>query len=296
MRPVNLIPSESRPGGGDRSIAGYAIVGLLVFVLVAVSAITLFDKKTNDRQIEADALESQIASAQAEASSYSSFTTFKQVHDARVTTIDSLAKSRFDWERVMQELSVVIPDRVWLTNLTGTVTPAASPANGAGLALRASITGPALEMTGCALNQRTVARLIAAINDIDGVTQVLVSNSAKPAPTTDDAGAPAAAGDGPVTTCAIKPSYPSFELVAAFDDVVPATSDPAVPTAPDAAVPASTDPAAATTTTPETTTTTTTDDGGVAATASENGQQQDETAAAAQNAQDAAQIPSGGGK
>ena len=192
MRPVNLIPSDSRRGGGrfgGGNVTGYAIVGFLVFILIAVSTIAIFDKKTNDRQIEADSLESQIASAQAEASSYASFTSFKQVHDARVTTIDSLAKSRFDWERVMQELSIVIPDRVWLTNLTGTVTPAASPANGAGLALRASIPGPALEMTGCALNQRTVARLIAAVNDIDGVTRVLVSNSAKPAPTTSADGA-----------------------------------------------------------------------------------------------------------
>ena len=31
------------------------------------------------------------------------------MRDARVATIDSLAKSRFDWERVIRELSVVIP-------------------------------------------------------------------------------------------------------------------------------------------------------------------------------------------
>ena len=300
MRPVNLIPSDSRRGAGrfgGGNVTGYAIVGFLVFVLVAVSTIAIFDKKTNDRQIEADSLESQIASAQAEASSYASFTSFKQVHDARVATIDSLAKSRFDWERVMQELSIVVPDRVWLTNLTGTVTPAASPTNGAGLALRASIPGPALEMTGCALNQRTVARLIAAVNDIDGVTRVLVSNSAKPVPTTgaDGAADTSAGGEGPVTTCAIKSSYPSFELVAAFDDVVPATADPTVTPAPDAVVPASTDPAAATTTTPEATTPTT-GDGGVAATTSDNGKQQNETDAAAADVQDAAQIPTGGGK
>ena len=75
-------------------------------------------------------------------------------------------------------------------------------------------------MTGCARNQRTVARLIAAINDIDGVTRVLVSNSAKPE--SDRDGTPArrrrADDDAVVTTCAIRDSYPAFELVAAFDD------------------------------------------------------------------------------
>ena len=187
MRPVNLIPKEDRRGSaGDRSLTSYAIVGVLLLILGAVSLLAVFDKRTSERKVEITSLESQVAAAQAEASSLSSFTSFQQVHDARIQTIDSLAKSRFDWERVMRELAVVIPDYVWLTNLTGTATPGAQVTNGAGLALRASITGPALEMTGCARNQRTVARLIAAINDIDGVTRVLVSNSAKPEPTSQD--------------------------------------------------------------------------------------------------------------
>ena len=33
----------------------------------------------------------------------------------------------------MRELAVVIPDYVWLTNLTGTVTPGVQVTNGAGL-------------------------------------------------------------------------------------------------------------------------------------------------------------------
>ena len=35
----------------------------------------------------------------------------------------SLAQSRFDWERVLRELAIVIPEDVWLTNLTATVSP-----------------------------------------------------------------------------------------------------------------------------------------------------------------------------
>ena len=218
-----------------------------------------------------------------------------------MTTIDSLAKSRFDWERVMRELSLVIPDKVWLTNLTGTASPAATVANAAGLALRGEIDGPALELTGCAQNQRTVARLIAAINDIDGVTRVLVSNSAKAEPSNDAESAPTEGGGkaSPVTDCAIRPSYPTFELVAAFDGVAPPADAAAGDT--DPAVPTSTDPAAAPatpeTTAPEPTTTTpTTDDGGVSETSAQNEQQQNDTAATGQDVNDAAKIPSGGGK
>lgn len=306
MRPVNLIPGGKRGGAvtGGRNVASYAIIGALILILGAVSLMALYGREADEHKAEIDSLESQIATAQAEAASLSSFTSFKQIRDARVATIDSLAKSRFDWERVMRELAIVIPEEVWLTNLTGTASPTATVENGAGLQLRATIPGPALEMTGCALNQRTVARLIAAVNDIDGVTRVLVSDSAKPEPTLEETVVdPAAEGTDTVTTeCSIRPSYPTFSLVAAFDGVAPPV-DPAAD--PAAATPVSTDPAAAPTTTtttttpvePTTTTTTTTttpDDGGVAEAATQNEQQQSNVGEAGETAQNAAQIPSGG--
>jgi Tfp pilus assembly protein PilN len=308
MRPVNLIPGGKRGGavGGGRNVLSYAIIGALVLVLVAVSLLAMYGKQADDNQAKVDSLESQIASAQAEAASLSSFTDFKEIHDARVATIDSLAKSRFDWERVMRELAIVIPDEVWLTNLTGTASPTATVENGAGLQLRATIPGPALEMTGCALNQRTVARLIASVNDIDGVTRVLVSDSAKPEPTLETTAVdPAAEGatDTSVTTsCSIRPSYPTFSLVAAFDGVAPPVDPAADPAA--AATPVSTPPAGATTTattttpaatTPTTSTTTTTPaDGGVAETSAQSQEQQGAVGEADQKVQNAAQIPTGG--
>lgn len=317
MRPVNLIPGDERRGrhaASGRNKAPFVVIGALVLVLCAVSAIAVFDKHASDKQTEVDALEAQVQSAQAEAASFDSFTSFQQLHDARLATIDSLAKSRFDWERVMRELSIVIPDDVFLTNLTGTVTPAVSVTNGAGLSLRGSIPGPALELVGCARNQRTVARLIAAMDDIDGIGRVVVSNSSKADPTeksdaTDDTGAPAGGSSGSdVAGCSARPNYPTFQLVAAFDGV-PVTADPAAvpPTGtPVSATPtdpaaATTPPAAASTTTATpaattTSTTTSTTDGGAAAASDSSSQQQTEIAAAQQAATNAAQIPSGGGK
>ena len=304
MRPVNLIPGGKRGGAvaGGRNIASYAIIGALILILGAVSMLALYGREADERKAEIVSLESQIATAQAEAASLSSFTSFKEIHDARVATIDSLAKSRFDWERVMREFAIVVPDEVWLTNLTGTAAPTATVENGAGLQLRAEIPGPALEMTGCALNQRTVARLIAAVNDIDGVTRVLVSDSAKPEPTLEETAVePTAEGvDSVATDCSIRPSYPSFSLVAAFDGVAPPVDPAADPAA--AATPVSTDPAAVATTTTTTTTptepapatTTTPEDGGVGEAATQNEQQQSNVGEAGETTQNAAQIPSGG--
>ncbi len=313
MRPVNLIPGDARRSGGGSAFGGkpgpYIVVGLLVFVLVAVSAITIFNKRVSDRRAEVDSLQAQIDSAQAQAASFTSFTSFQQVHDARIATINSLAKSRFDWERVMRELAIVIPDRVFLTSLTGTASPSASVTNSTGLAARASIPGPALELTGCARNQRTVARLIASMHDIDGVGRVLVPESSKSTPAApvaagDTSTSAATTADATASGCSSRPTYPTFQLVAAFDDVPVPETAAGVPTdtpvaAPVAAGETTTTPAPTTTTPAPTTTTTpasTTADGGVAAATDQSAQQQGNVADAQQSANTAAQIPSGGGK
>lgn len=275
MRPVNLIPADECRGdraAGRTGTSSYILIGLLALVLVGVTATVIFSKRVSDREAEVAVLESEVAATQAQADQLSSFATFQQIRDARVATIDSLAKSRFDWERVMREFSILVPDGVWLTNLTGTATPGVQVTNAAGIGQRAEVPGPALELIGCARNQRTVARLIASIQDIDGVTRVLVPTSIKPE---SDVTAPASSDSvdpGSSDECATRASIPKFELVAAFDGVpVPASASTAP--APEATPTVPPEPGAADPTTD-----------GDAAPPAESSPQQQETGTARQNA------------
>ena len=77
----------------------------------------------------------------------------------------------------MRELALVLPDDVWLTNLTGTASPAVSPRRRRQYSLRASVPGPALALVGCARSQDAVAGFVQALKDIDGVTRVGVQSS-----------------------------------------------------------------------------------------------------------------------
>lgn len=247
MKPVNLIPSEKRRIGrptSSRTAIAYGVIAVLTLVLVTVSAAAYFDGKVQDRQAEADSLRAEIDIANQQVAQLSEFTSFQALRDARVATIDSLAKSRFDWERVMRELAIVLPKRVWLNNLTGTVAPGVTVPNAAGLAVRAGAPGPALEITGCARNQRTVARLIAAMQDIDGISQVFAPTSAKtneePAGESAVAVDPDPAADtgddaGSTGDCTLRSSFATFELVAAFDQVVVPAADAAIAAPVDAA-------------------------------------------------------------
>lgn len=234
MRPVNLIPAEERRGEAAPSRTGalsYIVVGVLAAAVVAVTVTVLLNNSISDKESEVAELEQQESETAARAASLAPFSEFQQIKDARVETVNALAESRFDWERVMIELSKVLPPRVWLTSLSGTVSPDVEVENAANLTLRAGVAGPALELVGCAASQRDVARLIAAVGDIDGVTRVSVGKSEKP----DTEATAADQGQTVTNECRTRNFIPKFELVAAFDAVaIPeGAAPPASPTPPE---------------------------------------------------------------
>lgn len=231
MRPVNLIPADERRGETAATRTGplpYIVIGVLVLVLGAVAGVVTFDKKVSERQSTVTNLEATALETQAQADSLQPFVSFQQIRDARIATVDGLARSRFDWDRVLRELSRVLPQHIWLTEVAGTVAPEVE--GGGQTGLRESVPGPALEMTGCGRSQSDVARLVSAMQDIDGVTRVAVSDSSKP----EGAGADAAGGESAGDSCQTRSTIPQFNLIAAFDEVVVAEATPTAPLDPSA--------------------------------------------------------------
>ena len=124
--------------------------------------------------------------------------------------MSSLAQSRFDWERVLRELSLIIPEDIWLLKMTGTVNPAVSLEGGAEVKIRDSIEGPALEIVGCGPDQDAVAGFVAALEDIDGVTRVGVDSSSRSDQSLVRAGAGCESGGA--TEAAEDCRYEDFDL------------------------------------------------------------------------------------
>ena len=146
------------------------------------------------------------------------------MEQAREQTVASLAQSRFDWERVLRELAIVIPQDVWLTNLTAAVSADAASSESSSSASGSSdsgsadnIEGPSLHIQGCAAGHEAVASFLAALQDMDGVTRVSVLNSDLPDATTG--GAAAGASDVSGAACSTRDFVSQFQVVAAFDEV-----------------------------------------------------------------------------
>jgi Tfp pilus assembly protein PilN len=116
----------------------------------------------------------------------------------------------------MRELTLVLPEDVWLTDMTGTATAEASVEGSAGIAIRSSVPGPALELSGCTTGQESVAGLVQALKEIDGVTRVGVQSSVlgERESGSDAASSSAGAGGG---NCQTRDFIAEFQIVVAFD-------------------------------------------------------------------------------
>jgi Tfp pilus assembly protein PilN len=217
MRPVNLIPPEDRRGDQAALRTGplsYILIGGLVLVLVGVVALVLSGNQISERKDELATVKHEDAVAAAKAARLSSYTQFQDLSEARTQTVQSLADSRFNWERVMRELALILPRDVHLTELNATSSGEAGSEGGGSSStggLLNGVTGPWMAMTGCADGQDGVASFVAALRDIDGVTRVGVQSSS----VTAESSKPSA-GSGSAT-CGATAGTATFALVAAFD-------------------------------------------------------------------------------
>jgi Tfp pilus assembly protein PilN len=240
VRPVNLIPPEERRSKAPIRTGpiAYLLVGALALALGAVTLLVLTSNKISDRKAEITDLQQQEAAATAQAAQLAPFANFRAVEENRKTTIRSLADSRFDWDRVMRELALVIPDDVWLVELTGNSATGGSTTTSSSSTSADSLGVPSLTLTGCASDQDAVAGFLSALRDIDGVTRVGLASSER---TSGQTTAPSAdsAGTGN-TDCRTLDRIPKFEITAAFDQA-PAPQT-ATPTTPAPAAPATTAP------------------------------------------------------
>jgi Tfp pilus assembly protein PilN len=236
MRPVNLIPSDERRGDRTPMRTGafsYVLIGGLALALLAMIGLAFTGKQVSDRKNEVAKLQVEEQQATARAQSLQAFADFRTVQQTRSDTVASLAQSRFDWQRVLNELARVIPSDVWLSELSGTASPTVELTSGPKITTRASVAGPALEIVGCAPGQDAVAGFVTNLEEIDGVTRVGVDSSQKPdAGSASGSSTSSGSDDSSDTDCRTRNFIARFQIVVAFDSVpapATATASPSVP-------------------------------------------------------------------
>jgi Tfp pilus assembly protein PilN len=141
MRAVNLLPEHRRPGhrsadkrqGLSAKTVAAAAGGVLAVVCAAVAVVGVQARGVeSDRSKTLTGLEEQISAAQAASAAAAQAKSQLQARFVAVTTASS---TRVPWDRLLLDLSRVMPRNSWLSNLTASVpdmsaTPAPAPAPG----------------------------------------------------------------------------------------------------------------------------------------------------------------------
>lgn len=237
MRPVNLIPPEQRRGGTSvrSGPIAYLLVGALALALAAVTMVVLANNKIGDRQAKVAELQREDEAIKSRTDELSPFVQFAAAERQRTNTIRSLANSRFDWERVMRELSLVLPKDVSLTDLTATSPGATSP--DASATTTGTTSAPSVEMTGCAQGHEGVAGFLGALRNIDGVTSVDLQSSERSSDTSGAGSTTAASSDcrtngliSQFTVTVVFGAAPAAPASGASASAAPATTPTSTPT------------------------------------------------------------------
>jgi Tfp pilus assembly protein PilN len=185
MRAVNLLPANDRRRRAAEvpSNASYVFLGVLGALLLAVVALVMTGNSITTTKAEIARAQQETQASQARIAELGPFGQFSQVKQTRLDSVTALSSSRFDWERLMRELALVLPEDVFITEASASAAgdaeadggdPSSTP-DGA-----AAVGTPSLALTGCAPSQPTVAEVMVRLRNLHRAEDVELGESAKP--------------------------------------------------------------------------------------------------------------------
>ena len=142
MRTINLIPQEGKRASEARNrMAVYVVIGLVYLALLA--AVTVWRQGAVDSA--EDELNDQLArnqQLQLEVNSLAGAEDVRREYDANVALLGAALINDVSWGRLINDLGRLIPDRVWVSNYSGSVNPLVPGAGAVGVG-ELTVTGTA---------------------------------------------------------------------------------------------------------------------------------------------------------
>jgi Tfp pilus assembly protein PilN len=175
MKAVNLLPRDDgrqrRAGRGNdsRLIGGVAGTVLVTAILAAWFLTASGGVAKNQERL--DAVSSELAATPVPQPSAPGASQLEQEKSARVTALSSALGGRLAWDRVLREISLVLPEDVWLTSLSAQAPSAATAAD---------VTAPAgFSINGKTYSHDGVARLLARLSVVPHLSSVQLQSSTR---------------------------------------------------------------------------------------------------------------------
>jgi Tfp pilus assembly protein PilN len=199
VRAVNLLPPREAKGSRKRlSVAAQlAIVSPFVVGSLLAAGYLLASSKVNDRKATLEALQGELAALPAPAPQPQTNPELASQRAQRIAALSAALQGRLGWDRILREISAVLPGDVWLTSLSAqspqapTPTPAPSTTTSTTTSSTttqtttttpaprpAPTTGP-LSLMGYTYSQEGVARFLGRLAVVPALQDVKLLQSAQ---------------------------------------------------------------------------------------------------------------------
>ncbi len=180
MRAVNLLPKVDHHRSTRKQNVPVLISTALIVLVTGLIGVTYLSSKGT-----AESKKSELEGAQAELALMPSVAditakdaprrTLKTEHDARVSALSSALTRRVSWDRILREISLVLPNDVWLRTMSAT---SPTPASGSSPAATPPGLPPTLmTIEGSTYSHDAVARLITRLSVIPDLKNVWLTKS-----------------------------------------------------------------------------------------------------------------------
>jgi Tfp pilus assembly protein PilN len=173
MRAVNLLPREEARSTFKKSQMP-VVVGVVagIFVMTILCAGFLLENATvTSKRSDLDAARAELALVPPPPPKQSTGdAALAGVEAARATALQTALNGRVAWDRVMREISLVLPSDVWLNNLT-LASPTFTQGKGGGF-----------QLSGNAYSHEGVARLLSRLALVPDIQNVLLDHSNQTTP------------------------------------------------------------------------------------------------------------------
>jgi Tfp pilus assembly protein PilN len=173
MRAVNLLPRDEvkRSFEAKRGVIFGAAFGAALATAALVSMTISAGGAVSEKQAELDTLRAEIAAIPAPAvKDANNDDVLAADKSARIGALSAALTSRVAWDRVLRQVSLVLPGDVWLTSLSAT-----APSAAAGAAAPATTSG--FTLNGSTYSQNGVARFLSRLSVIPDLENVRLQSS-----------------------------------------------------------------------------------------------------------------------
>jgi Tfp pilus assembly protein PilN len=182
VRPVNLLPQDQRrPAGEGAGKGAYIVCGVLALMLAMVAAYVLSANNVTEHENQAAAVRAEADRLEAAVAAQANYTDFADIAQQRLTSVAGVAATRFDWERLMREVSRVMPEGSWLQATDASVTGDPNSTTVAPTGAVAAPAGPYASFVGCTPDQSDVAQIMVRLRQLHRVEDVKLKESSQEA-------------------------------------------------------------------------------------------------------------------